>query len=437
MIRRFQCALLLSLTACSAAVTDSRSSSSNAPLNRAAEAYVKLVLALGQHDADYVDAYYGPPQWKQQAAARKLSPGEIRGSATTLIAELQRMPQSAEEMTELRRQYLIRQLEGMVARLDLLAGVRMSFDDESRAIYDAVAPTHDAAYFENLLKQLGRELPGEGSVASRYEKMRSKFVIPPDKLHRVFQAAIEGCKARTLEHIDLPEGESFTVEYVTGKSWSGYNWYQGNYKSLIQVNTDLPIYVDRAIDLACHEGYPGHHVYNVLLEKNLVRDRGWVEFSVYPLFSAQSLIAEGTADYGIEAAFPRKERVAFEKKVVFPLAGLDPKGAERYYRLLALASKLGYAGNEAARHYLNGTFMKKEAVDWLVRYALMSPARAEQRIKFFDQYRAYVINYNLGKDLVRAHIERQGGTEDNPARRWELFENLLSSPRLPSSLHAK
>ena len=37
------------------------------------------------------------------------------------------------------------------------------------------------------------------------------------------------------------------------------------------MNTDLPIYIDRAIDLACHEGYPGHHVYNVLLEKNLVR----------------------------------------------------------------------------------------------------------------------------------------------------------------------
>ena len=33
-----------------------------------AEQYVKLVLALGQHDADYVDAYYGPPEWKEEAA---------------------------------------------------------------------------------------------------------------------------------------------------------------------------------------------------------------------------------------------------------------------------------------------------------------------------------------------------------------------------------
>ena len=27
---------------------------------------MKLVLAMGQHDSDYVDAYYGPPEWKKQ-----------------------------------------------------------------------------------------------------------------------------------------------------------------------------------------------------------------------------------------------------------------------------------------------------------------------------------------------------------------------------------
>ena len=104
---------------------------------------------------------------------------------------------------------------------------------------------------------------------------------------------------RTLPVQLLPEktDESFTVEYVTDKQSGGYNWYNGNFHSVIQVNTDLPIFIDRAVDLAAHEGYPGHHVYNSLLEKNLVRDRGWVEFSVYPLFSPQSLVAEGAAEF--------------------------------------------------------------------------------------------------------------------------------------------
>jgi hypothetical protein len=63
----------------------------------------------------------------------------------------------------------------------------------------------------------------------------------------------------------------------------------------------------------------------------------------------------------------------------------------------------------------------------------MPRLRAEQRVKFFDQYRSYVINYNLGKDLVRAFIERR--TRGNaPARKWREFAALLSSPRLPSGL---
>jgi hypothetical protein len=219
---------------------------------------------------------------------------------------------------------------------------------------------------------------------------------------------------------------------VNGKSWSGYNWYQGDFRSLIQVNTELPIFIDRAIDLACHEGYPGHHVYNALLEKTLVRERGWVEFSVYALFSAQSLIAEGSANYGIEVAFPANERVEMERETLFPIAGLDPARASQYYRVYELISRTGYAGNEAARQYVDGNFTAEEAAEWLTAYALMEPARARQRVKFFDQYRSYVINYNLGKDLVRAYVERHA--QGDAKKRWEVFAELLASPRLPSGL---
>ena len=203
---------------------------------------------------------------------------------------------------------------------------------------------------------------------------------------------------------------------------------------MIQVNTDLPIYIDRAIDLACHEGYPGHHVYNALLEKHLVRDRGWVEFSIYPLFSPQSLIAEGTANFGIEVAFPGKDRVEFERATLFPAAGLDPTRASEYYEVQALVDQLSYAGNEAARRYLNKQIDASQAATWLERYALMQHERAVQRVRFFDQYRSYVINYNLGKDMVRRFIESRGGTAAAPGKRWAEFEGLLSSPRLPSGL---
>jgi hypothetical protein len=234
--------------------------------------------------------------------------------------------------------------------------------------------------------------------------------------------------------VALPAGESFVVEYVKDKPWSGYNWYKGDYHSVIQVNTSLPIYIDRAVDLACHEGYPGHHVHNALLEKSLVRDRGWVEFSVYPLFSPQSLIAEGSANYGIDIAFPGAERTAYERETLFPLAGLPADQADEYYHIQELVRELSYAGNEAARRYLDGEIDGAAATDWLQRYALMSPAAAEQRVRFFDKYRSYVINYNVGQDLVRRYVERTAGPNATADARWNVFSGLLASPRLPSGL---
>jgi hypothetical protein len=337
-------------------------------------------------------------------------------------------------METLRHHYLERQLSAVEARIRMLKGERLTFDEESKALYDAVAPTLPESHFQKILDQLEKIFPGRGPLVSRYEEFRRGFVIPRDKVDTVFRTAIQGCRERTLAHVKLPESERFTIEYVTNKSWSGYNWYQGTFRSLIQVNTDLPIYIDRAVDLACHEGYPGHHVYNALLEKHLVRDRGWIEFAVYPLFSPQSLIAEGTANYGIEVAFPGPQRVAFERQALFPGAGLDPAKADEYYRVQTLVDQLSYAGNEAARRYLNGGIDRTAAAAWLERYALMPKDRAEQRVRFFDQYRSYVINYNLGKDLVRRFVETRAGASAADARRWEEFEKLLSSPRLPSTL---
>jgi hypothetical protein len=404
-------------------------------MDKIAELYVKLVLAVGQHDENYVDAYYGPESWQAEAKAEKRPLDSIKHDAAALIERLRKLDTSkAEEIVRLRHQYLGKQLESLAARVAMLGGAKLTFDQESKSLYDTVAPSYPESHFKKVLSRLEPLLPGAGALPDRLDRFKRDFVIPKDKLDPVFKAAIAEARARTGKHIALPEQESFQLEYVTGKSWSGYNWYKGNSHSLIQINTDLPIYIDRAIDLACHEGYPGHHVYNVMLESNLVKGRGWVEFSVYPLFSPQSLIAEGSANFGIEVAFPGEERLAYEREVLFPLAGLDPSRAARYYEVQGILAELSYAGNEAARRYLNGEIDRDRAAEWLVKYTLVSLERAQQRVRFFDQYRSYVINYNLGQDLVRKYIESKGGTVDRPARRWDEFRKLISSPRLPSGL---
>jgi hypothetical protein len=430
-------ALLVALAGCNAppAGDDAGAAADSvATMDTVAQGYVRAVLGLGLHDPDYVDAYYGPQEVRSGVESAAPKVGAVRGEAKELLAGLLGLPEPERRIDRLRRRYLRRQLESLISRGLMLGGERLSFDEESRALYDAVAPHLGAEHFDEILARLDRRLPGNGELVDRYAAWKEAFVIPPDRLDAVFRAAIDACRERTKAHLELPAEESFKVEYVTGKSWSAYNWYKGGLHSLIQVNTDLPVYIDRAIDLACHEGYPGHHVYNALLEARLVRDRGWTEYTVYPLFSPQSLIAEGSANFGIEMAFPGEERTAFERETLFPLAGLDPARAGEYAEVRRLVEGLSYAGNEAARRYLDGEIDAAAAAAWLERYALMPADRAAQRVRFIDQYRSYVINYNLGQDLVREWVEAQGGTAENPERRWEVFGRLLSTPRTPSGL---
>lgn len=394
--------------------------------------YVRLELAMGLHEPNHVDAYFGPEEIRDAAVSRRLTLQQIHDRASVLAERLdRRLDDTGEPLESARIAGLVARLEALLARIAIFEGETMSFDEESRRLFGVAAPDLDASHFDAILAEIDALLPGDGDLAQRVNRFQERFVIPRDRLADVFDAAIAECRRRTLEHVDLPATESFRVEYVTGKPWSGYNWYQGDATSVIQINTDLPIFIHRAVDLGCHEGYPGHHTYNALLESQLVDDLGWLEFTLYPLFSPQSLIAEGSGNHGIELAFPGNERIEFEKRALFPLAGLEAADAERYYALKELLDRLSYAENEAARDYLDGRIDREAAVQWLVDYTLVSPARARQRVDFIDTYRSYIINYNVGQDLVRDYVERGAAT---PAEQWQRFEAMLASPMLPSDL---
>jgi len=124
----------------------------------------------------------------------------------------------------------------------------------------------------------------------------------------------------------------------------------------------------------------------------------------------------------------------FEKEVLFPLAGLDTTNADLYYRVLALQEKLSGAGVFAARNYLNGDWTKEETVAWLQKFQLRTKERAEKYLSFIETYRSYVVTYNMGEVIIRDYVERNGGTEDNFARKWEILTRLISTPQTPSGL---
>jgi len=427
MLKRYLAILTFVLLAISCG-TREKTASPNDLLDSIAREYVKLGLSIGQFDGDFVDAYYGPDSLRPAKTDTSQFPkGAFLQRTVTLKKALAAFVTGTEQDTLARRAaWLTAQLTAFERRIHLFSGTFVPFDSESKELFDAVAPVYDEKHFQDLIAKLDRLLPGKGAIPERYQRLANHFLIPQDKIDTVFQTAIAEARKRTLAHYALPAGEDFKLEYVRDKPWSGYNWYKGDYKSVIQINVSQPIYIERAIDLACHEGYPGHHVYNALLEKNLFRDKGWTEISLYPLFSPQSLIAEGSANYGISLAFPGNEQREFCKNVLIPLAGLDTATADAYFEALTVRSALNYARNEVARGLLDRGMSDKEAQRWLTDYCLLSEKGASDYMRFIRKYRSYVINYNYGQDIIRKYIEAQGGNA-SADKRWKLFEQLLSN----------
>jgi hypothetical protein len=401
-------------------------------LDSIAEDYVRLQLEIGEKEAGYIDAYYGPPEWQ---AAAKLTPRtlpELAARAAVLQTRLAAVGLARlEPDDERRRDFLKAQLTAASTRLRMLRGEKLSFADEAEGLFGVRPELKPLSAFDPVLARIERLVPGTGPLWQRVDSFAERFSIPKDRLEPVMQAAIAECKRRTAEHIALPPNERFTLELVTGKSWGGYNWYKGDANSLIQINTDLPVRISRAVDLGCHEGYPGHHALNVLLEQKLVKEKGWVEFSLYPLFSPQSFIAEGSANYGVDLAFPAEERLRFETATLYPIAGLPPSEAGRYLGLTEAMEELAPARFTIASEYLEGRLTREQALDAIQKYQLVSRRRAEQSLSFIDQYRSYVINYGLGEDWVRSYVEAAG---PDRARRWQVMREIISGPTLPSDL---
>ena len=396
------------------------------PLDLLAESYVKLVLAVGRHDALYVDAYYGPPAWRTEASRGEPVPlPDLIATAGALRVSIESAAGPAD-----RKRYLDKQLVAIEAHLRRLSGERMSLTDECRALYDADPPRHDVAEFEAAHRALESLVPGSGPLGPRIEAVRKAVHIPKPEIANTLRRALDVAREANARFVKLPTGEDFETVLVTGKPWGAYNWYLGKFKSRIELNTDLPTELNGILGTMCHEGYPGHHVFNVLLEDKLVKGRGWVEYTVYPLYSPQSLLAEGTANVGIDILFSDDERRRVLTEVLGPPAGVPPDAILALDRIRDAMTPLKYVNGEAARMLLDEGKAEADVAAFVSRWALTTDERARKSVKFAATYRSYVFNYSLGEDIVRAWI----GT--GPDRR-QRFYDLLDRPVVPSDLEKR
>lgn len=420
-------------------VAHARTAMGAGDVNDIAESYVKLVLEVGLHDPYNVDAYFGPPEWKpsEDRQQAKLPAEPLRAKADALIERLGQVdPCAFADLDRQRYACLKGQLHAVRTKIDLLAGAKMSFDEESRALYGVVAPPFDDRRAAAALKELDDLLPGQGELYLRFYAYRAGFIIPQARLEEALRATLPVYRERTLEHLPLPPSEEIELEFSGDTPWGGCLIPKGDGGSLLRLHPRAVFTVADVVLLATHEAYPGHHAHLTLLQDHLLKGRKWVEYWTLPPYSPPSLVMEGLAEYGRKdlIASPSQDRT-FAIASLFPLVGADAGEAERCFKIMTAVQEMRMVATvEAARQYLDGKMTRNQACVWLAKYALCTPGESSGIVEGVIRTRSHVISYTVGYDLVRRYIARHGGTEQNVTKRWELFEGLLTRPLTPAAL---
>ena len=373
------------------------------------EDYIRFGLRLGCHVDGLVDSYYGPHELKEQVDSEPLR------DPAALVDDGARLLESTDG-------WLHAQVVGLETVARKLAGEEIPYSDEVERCYGVRPRRVPEAEFEAAHRELDTLLPGDGDLAPRYQAWREGDPLPREQLAPALVALTEELRNRTRDLLGLPAGEAGELDYVTDEPWAAYNYYLGGLRSLVAVNTDVDMNVGYIGHLMAHELYPGHHTEHAWKEQRLVREQGLLEESILMIGAPQSLIAEGIAQVGAEVLLDDLD--SFTAETLAPL-GIE-HDAELGRAVRRARQPLEHVpGNVALMLHEDGA-STDEARDYLTRWALVSPKRAEHNVSFVSHplWRAYVSTYTDGYRVCRDWVA--GDTEK--------FKRLLTEQLTPADL---
>lgn len=385
--------------------------------------YITLAFALEQHVEGFVDAYFGPPDIPDRVCNAN-DPWPPQYIAQDLAVLRQQLQHAGETYPARRRAYLDAQLRAMETVARKVAGEPIAYRDEVRLLFDIEPQPTPEAFFDEAVADLDDVLPGTGPVAERMETWKERYEVSPDTARQMIDRIAAEARRRTQALVDLPSHEAVAFELVRDKPWSGYNWYLGNARSRVDINTDLPIRADTLLDLVCHEAYPGHHTEHALKEQHLYVERGWGEHAIQLINTPECVIAEGIATLAAEIAFG-DEAVSWATAEIYPLGGIagDP---DREARIRAATQALRAVGANAALLLHEQGTEPEEVVRYIMRYGLRTEREARQQLRFISTplWRAYIFTYHAGRDLLKRWFHR--------GDKIERFRTLLIEQVYPS-----
>lgn len=395
------------------------------------EEYLRLGLLFDRIEPGFVDAYTGDPALRSEAEnAPPPDPGELARRSRDLAA---RLPGG---LPAERAEFVGAHLRALECSARKFAGEPIGFVDEVAAYFDVDIAKADEDRYAQAHAEIAAALGVPGATGERlrdaYAAHRRAEEIPARLVRPLVDEFSGALREVVRDRFGLPEAETIEFEIVSDKPWSGFNYYLGDYRSRVAINTDLPQYLSALPALVAHEAYPGHHTEHCRKEQLLVGG-GQTEQTIFLVNTPQCLMAEGLADHALAAATGRDwQSWAAEIYADFGLR-FD---AEKSRAVAEGTAGLLHVRQDAALALHDEHRDPDDVAAFLQRWLLAPPERARQMLRFLTSplWRAYISTYVEGYELLDRWLD--GAGDAVAGTRLGRFARLLDEPLTPARLRA-
>ncbi|MFT3715791.1 MAG: DUF885 domain-containing protein [Gordonia sp. (in: high G+C Gram-positive bacteria)] len=401
--------------------------------------YLRLGLAFDRLEPGFVDAYTGDPGLRAEVEnAPAPDPKDLARRCRELIGRISTSSISGQGGSISgadRAEFLRSHLVALECSARTFAGEQIGFVDEVAAYFDVHIRRGDEDVYADAHARLADALgvPGLRGAALRdaYQAYRRSDEIPTDLIRPLVDEISGALRDVVRARFPLPAVETVEFEIVGDKPWSGFNYYLGDYRSKVAINTDLPQYMSVLPGLVAHEAYPGHHTEHCRKEQRLV-GAGYDEHSIFLVNTPQCLMAEGLADHALAAAMG--DGWTWWAAEIYADFGLR-FDAERAAAISAATAGLLHVRQDAALMLHDEGRSTDDVAGFLERWLLAPPDRARQMLRFLTSplWRAYTSTYVEGYELLGAWLDMW---EARGESRLDTFGRLLDEPLTPAALRS-
>jgi len=393
-------------------------------LNEFAKSYICLGLRINKHIDGYVEHYYGPPELERMVdKEEKLSPKKLLKNYRKLEKLL---PKQGFEKK--RYKFLSKTFTAIETTVRMLNGEHLLYLEQSEKLFDMKPVLYDDAYFFNLSSRADKLYKGEGTLSERIQNYARRRKIPQNQLKPLYKKAIEIARKQSFYMFPnlLPDNEIVLISEVRDQSWAMYNWYLGNFTSRIDIDINKTHFWTNILHLACHEGYPGHHMERTLRDRELYRNKGYFENSILLIYSPEMVISEGIGEIAEFVVFEPTESIRISLEEFCP----NPE-IEDHLEVLIEQSEIrrGFGKFESNLAYLK--YVHGLSDDELLKYSrdfeVLPDTTIKSILKFISDelWAPYSIVYQ-GERLITDKF----GFRPSPLN----FSRLLTEQTLPSDL---